>query len=391
LTDSLHDARSGDPEALTQALVRIPSVNPDLEPGGAGEGDISDFCATLLQEWGLDTEVREAAPGRPNVVARLEGDGPTLLLNGHLDTVGVASMTIDPFGGARRNGRIWGRGSCDMKGGVAALLSATHALAREGPRPNLIVALTADEENASVGMSRLVASGLTADCAVVCEPTELSVMPAHKGFVWLRVSFRGRAAHGSRPDLGIDAVRHAARYLVSLDAHGEDLLRAPAHPLLGHGSFHAGTIAGGSAASVYPESCVLVLERRTLPNEPRSDVIAPFEVALRALAGEEPGLDASIDVTLERPGSDVPRDTPFVGMLLDALRSEGCSPEVRGMSAWVDAAYLNGIGIPAVCFGPGSIEQAHTADEWIDADQIGSCASVLARFGRSLVTRGTEG
>ncbi len=381
-------ARSGDPVALARRLVAIPSVNPDLEGDGAGEAEIAAFCTGLLAGWGFDVSTREAVPGRPNVVARLRGTGPTLLLNGHLDTVGVAGMTVDPFAAELRDGRLWGRGSCDMKGGVAALLATARALvdAPVAERPNLVVALTADEENASVGMARLVEEGVTADLAVVCEPTELAVMPAHKGFVWIRALFRGRAAHGSRPELGIDAIRHAALYLTALEEHAAALRSGSAHPLLGHGSFHAGTIRGGAAASVYPESCELVLERRTLPTESVHDAVAPFQEALEALVTDHPEIDADLAVTLDRPGTEVAEDTPVVRGLLEALDEEGVAPAVRGMSAWVDAAYLNEAGIPAVCFGPGSIEQAHTADEWIDAEEIRVAAMVLSRFARALVT-----
>lgn len=383
---------SGDAVAIARRLVAIHSVNPDLESDGTGEAEIAAFCAELLEGWGFDVSSREAVPGRPNVVARLNGTGPALLLNGHLDTVGVAGMTIDPFGAELRDGRLWGRGSCDMKGGVAALLAASRALvdASVSERPSLVVALTADEENASVGMARLVEDGIAADLAVVCEPTELAVMPAHKGFVWIRALFQGRAAHGSRPELGIDAIRHAALYLTALEEHAAALRSGPAHPLLGHGSFHAGTIRGGAGASVYPESCELVLERRTLPAESVHDAVAPFREALETLVSDHPEIVADLAVTLDRPGTEVAADTPLVKGLLAALAEVGAPPEVRGMSAWVDAAYLNGAGIPAVCFGPGSIEQAHTADEWIDVEEIRVAADVLGRFARALVTNSDE-
>lgn len=383
---AMSEARAGDPVALARALVRTPSVNPALEDDGAGEGQVSEICAELLEGWGLATRMYEVAAGRPNVVAHLPGDGPTLLLNGHLDTVGVGGMTIEPFGATLRDGRLWGRGACDMKSGVAALMSATFRLSRASVRPNIVVALTADEENASLGMAELVGSGVSADFAIDCEPTELSVMPAHKGFAWLRARFHGRAAHGSRPELGIDAIRHAARFFTQLDAHAEELRQRPPHPLLGHASFHAGTIRGGAAASVYPDYCELVIERRTLPGEGVPDAVAPFKAVLAALEAEEPQLVADLEVILERPGTEVEQESPWVQALLTAVGEVGLERRVRGMSAWVDAAYLNEAGIPAVCFGPGSIEQAHTADEWVEVDQIHSCASVLERFALALVT-----
>ncbi|NJD20430.1 MAG: M20/M25/M40 family metallo-hydrolase [Gemmatimonadetes bacterium] len=301
-----------------------------------------------------------------------------------MDTVGVEGMTVPPFGGPVRDGILRGRGSCDMKGGIAALMAAAARLARVGPRPRLVVALTADEEHASLGMDALVRSGVAADLAVVCEPTSLQVMPAHKGFVWVRATFRGRAAHGSRPELGGDAIRHAGLYLAALDGCAAELLCRVPHPLLGHASFHAGTIRGGTAESVYPDACELVVERRTLPGEKTRDVVAEFQEVLQGLAGTEPVLAASLDVTLERPGTEVPVSSRLVQGLLEAGDAVGVPRPVTGMTAWVDAAFLNEAGIPAVCYGPGDIAQAHCADEWIEVAQISACADVLERFARTL-------
>lgn len=382
---STPDPSSGDPVALARALVAVPSVNPSLAPGGAGEGRIADLAAGWLRSWGLDTEVVEAAPGRPNVVARLDGDGPTLLLNGHLDTVGVEGMERPPFEAAVEGGRLWGRGACDMKAGIAAILATARRLAREGPRPRLVVALTADEEHASVGMDALVRSGVEADMAVVCEPTSLAVMPAHKGFVWVEAAFRGRAAHGSRPDRGVDAIRHAGLFLAALDGYEARLREGPSHPLLGPGSHHAGTIRGGTAESVYPERCTLVLERRTLPGETAEKVRRELQDVLGAVMAAHPEMDATLQVTLARPGTEVAREAPLVRGLLEACETVGRPRRVEGMTAWVDAAFLNEAGIPAVCFGPGDIAQAHAAVEWCPVDEIRLCADVLEAFARDLV------
>lgn len=378
-----------DPVALTRLLVSTPSVNPVLAPGGHGEAAMAELTARILGDWGLSVETHEVVPGRPNVVARLAGSGPTLLLNGHLDTVGVDGMTIDPFGAVVEGGRLRGRGSCDMKAGVAALMCAAGRLAAEGPRPNLMVVLTADEEHASIGMADFVTSmgpRPDIDFAVVCEPTELRVMPAHKGFVWLRATFRGHAAHGSRPEVGVDAIRHAGLYLAALDGYARELRDRPRHPLLGYGSFHAGTVRGGTAESVYPDHCVLLLERRTMPGETPEAVLAEFRSVLADLADREPGFDATIETTLARPGTEVDAGGPLVVGLLEAATAHGVPPVVEGMTAWVDAALLNEAGVPAVCFGPGSIEQAHTEDEWVDTGQIERCTDVLERFARSLAT-----
>jgi len=377
-------ARSGDAVSIARLLVAVPSVNPVLSPAGDGEGAIAGVVAELLEGWGFDVELQEVAPGRPNVTASLSSSGATtLLLNGHLDTVGVEGMTISPFSAQILGSRLLGRGSCDMKGGVAALLAASRRLALRGPRPNLVVLLTADEEHASLGMEAAVKHA-RADMAVVCEPTELTVMPAHKGFVWVRALFEGRAAHGSLPMEGIDAIRHAALFISELDRYAASLAARPAHPLLGSGSIHAGTITGGTAASVYPDRCEVQLECRTMPGIRPDSVLAELKEILEDVHGREPALRASLEVTLARPGTEVPPDSEVVRGLLEASRSHGLTPAVRGMTAWVDAAFLNEAGMPAVCFGPGSTAQAHTADEWIETAQIRQCADVLETFARSL-------
>ena len=378
--DALRDAEAGDALALARALVATPSVNPVLEAGGDGEDSIARLTEAWLQSWGFDVERTEVAPGRFNVVGSIGagGGGRTLILNGHLDTVGVQGMTVPPFDAEVRDGRLWGRGACDMKGGVASLLSASAALARGDLPGRLIVALTCDEEHASLGMAALVDSGVRADAAVVCEPTRLAVMPAHKGFVWIEAEFRGRAAHGSRPDEGVDAIEHAARYLVALNGLRETISAREPHPLLGHGSFHAGTIEGGSAPSVYPDRCKLVIERRTLPGESMDDVVKEFETALADLPGR--GGEARLTRGLTRPGTEVDIESELVRGLLGVQEALGRTPAVEGMTAWVDAAFLNETGVPAVCFGPGSIAEAHSADEWIEASEIEIAARVLEAF-----------
>jgi acetylornithine deacetylase len=378
--------------SLARALVQVPSVNPALEAGGDGEAAVAFLAADWLDGWGFAVRVEEIAPGRFNVLASHQGGdgevGPSLLFNGHLDTVGVANMTVPPFEGRVEAGRLIGRGACDMKGGVGALLAAAAALSATGHGGTLTVALTADEEYASLGMDAAVEGGLRADAAVVCEPTALAVMPAHKGFMWIDAAFRGRAAHGSRPDLGVDAARHAALYVAALDELAAELADRPAHPLLGHPSFHVGTIHGGSAPSVYPERCDLLLERRTLPEEDALEAEREFQSVLDSLARREPGLDATLTRGFHRPGTEVSADAPLVTGLLAAAAAEGVSGRVEGMSAWVDAALLNESGTPAVCFGPGSIALAHTANEWVPLHEVELCARILERFGGAFLGKG---
>jgi acetylornithine deacetylase len=231
-------------------------------------------------------------------------------------------------------------------------------------------------------MQRLVEDlEIRADAAVVAEPTSLAVMPAHKGFAWVEVTFGGRAAHGSRPEVGVDAIRHAAAFLQELDVLEVRLRSGDAHPLLGHGSFHVGTIQGGSAWSVYPDRCTVTLERRTIPGEPEDGFLGEVEEALARTRERVPELAAVARLDLVRPATEVPGDHTLVTGLLAEVRARGTGPaRVDGMTAWVDAAYLNRAGIPAVCFGPGSIAQAHAADEWIDEADIFEAADILSRF-----------
>lgn len=365
------EIQTGDPLALARALVATPSVNPELDPAGTGEAAVAELAADWLRAWGFAVELVDAAPGRPSVLARLErGPGRSLILNGHLDTVGVDGMTIDPFDPVVRDGRLWGRGSADMKGGVAAALAAGRDAASGDFNGTLIVALTADEEEQGRGARRLVEEGLTADGAVVCEPTGLDIMSAHKGFTWLELTFRGRAAHGSRPDRGVDAIRHAGLFLSRLDALEAALEEREPHPLLGAGSVHAGTIRGGTAPSVYPASCTLTLERRTLPGESAEAFRTEVEFVLGQLRSRVPALDTVQEVTLHRDGSEVPPDHPLVDAVADAARSAGVEPTTAGMTAWVEAVTFNAAGTPALCFGPGSIDAAHSADESVAVREI---------------------
>lgn len=381
---------SDDPVLLTAELVRTPSVNPSLEEGGTGEAGVADLAASWLASWGYDVEVPEVSPGRYNVVARRgRPGGPSLLLNGHLDTVGVAGMT-SPFSAEVRDGKLYGRGACDMKAGVAAALATASRLSGDDLDGELIIALTADEEHASLGMQALVATGIRADAAVVCEPTELRVMPAHKGFLWAEVRVQGRAAHGSRPEVGVDAIVHMGSVLGALEEEDARLARETDHGLLGPASIHAGTISGGAAASIYPDRCTLVLERRTLPGEGPEGLMRELESMVDRAKQNRPGLDVDVEGGLFRAGTEVDVADPWVQDLLRTCRDEGADAGIDGMSAWVDACFLNQAGTPALCYGPGSIAQAHGNVEWVETEQIVTCAAVLTAFARNFLSPGAS-
>lgn len=371
-----------DPVALTQALVRTPSVNPELEKGGAGEARVAALAAAWLADWGYEVAVDEPAPGRCNVLAKRGPEtGPSLLLSGHLDTVGVAGMAA-PFSGELSGGKIHGRGAADMKAGVGCILAAAAKLARARMGGRLVVALTADEEHAAIGMKALVDGGLRADAAVVCEPTGLAVMPAHKGFLWIDARVAGRAAHGSRPDVGVDAIVRAGHLLVALDDEAVRLAKETSHPLLGPASIHAGVVRGGTAPSVYAAECRLEIERRVLPGETREGVMAEVDRVVEAARRSRPGLDVRTKAGLFRAAAEVDAAAPLVQDLRRACARAGLPDRIEGMSAWVEAGLLNASGTPAVCFGPGSIAQAHAVEEWVAASEVRLGAQVLEDFAR---------
>jgi acetylornithine deacetylase len=303
------------------------------------------------------------------------------MLNGHLDTVQVDGMTHSPFGADLRDGRIWGRGSCDMKGGVAAMCAAAAQANAAGELGGeVIVTAVADEEWSSIGARDVVESGVRASAVVVTEPTRLTVARAHRGFVWVTITLRGRAAHGSRYDIGIDAIRHAGFLLTELDALERRELEHITHPLLGHASLHAGLIAGGTAMTAYPDKCVLRIERRTLPGETPEQVMAQFDAACAAVKAQHPSFSATVSRDVYRPPSDVPEDAEIVGALVAATARVDTRAAVTGVSYWADAAVFNGAGMPAVCYGPGDIALAHGAEEWIPVDEITRATAVLRHF-----------
>ncbi|MBB6099984.1 acetylornithine deacetylase [Deinobacterium chartae] len=361
---------------LLEELVRTDSVNPDLVPGGAGEDRIARLVAGYCREAGLEVELDQAAPGRSSVIAVLRGrgGGRSLMLNAHLDTVGVAGMTR-PFEPRLENGRLYGRGAYDMKGGLAACL-ITLLRARElDLRGDLILTAVADEENASLGMQSVLRR-IRADAAIVAEPTELEVCVAHKGFSWHRFTTFGHAAHGSRPDLGVDAIAHMGRLLGRLEALGTRLAQRPAHPLLGHASLHASLISGGQELSSYPERCTLEVERRTLPGEDPAEVEREFRALLDELHAADSAFRAELHTTLLREPFEVAPDAPIVQLLgRHAARLSGHTPAQVGSTFWMDAAFLSAAGIPTVVYGPCGAG-AHGLEEWVDLASLQRCADV---------------
>jgi len=351
---------------LTRQLVAIDSVNPDLIPGAAGEGAIARLVAEWCERAGLEVEVEEAAPGRPNVIAtaRGTGGGRSLLLNGHTDTVGVAGVEA-PFEPRLDGGRLYGRGAYDMKSGVAAILVAAARARGLRLRGDVVVTAVCDEEAGSIGTAA-VAANRTADAAIVAEPTELRLAIAHRGFVAFELETAGRAAHGSRPELGIDAIALMGHALVRLEELDRRLRAGQSHPLVDTGSLHASLIEGGQEYSSYPARCLLGGERRTIPGE----TVAHVEAELAELLGE---LDGQARVVFAREPFEIGADSELVGLV---RRHTGGSEPV-GVPYWADSALLAAAGIPTVLFGPLG-EGAHAEVEWVDLASVERCVELYA-------------
>lgn len=369
--------------SLLADLVAIDSVNPALVAGAHGEAAIAARIAGELRMLGMEVDVFDAAPGRPNVVGVLHGrhSGPALMFCGHTDTVGVTGMQR-PFSPDIRDGRLFGRGAQDMKGGLAAMIGAARLIVEEGglERGSLLVAAVADEEHASLGAEALVRRW-HADAAVVTEPTGLDVAIAHKGFQWVAIRTRGRAAHGSRPQDGRDAILRMGRVLVALEALNARFSERTAHPLLGLPSLHASTIEGGHELSTYPVHTWLQFERRTLPGEAANVAAREAEAILRHLRNEDPEFEAEAEAIFGREAYEVDAGHPLPGLLLDAASAAGCSSRLAGMTFWTDAAILGAAGIPSVLFGPGGAG-LHGTEEYVLLEDVRRCRDALAGLAR---------
>lgn len=368
---------------LTAALVGIDSRNPTLVPDAPGEHQAAFFLAGVLEDWGFRVELQEVVQGRFNLIARGGRADPlyrSIMLNGHLDVVGTDGMTHAPFSPTISDGFMYGRGSADMKSGIAAMCVAARDELARGISGELVLAFVVDEEFESLGTRALLASGVRTDAAIIGEPTRLALCPAHRGFVWVKLDFRGRAAHGSRYDIGLDAITHAALVIAELDRHQRQSLPNSTHPLLGRGSLHMSLISGGTGLSTYPDRCSVEMERRTLPGESEQTFLDEIRAAIATVGASNPDLHVDVSLTTAQKPSDVSPSEPVMKEMLDALRDERLPGRVEGLSAWTDAALLNEAGIPAICFGPGDIALAHSATEYVPVAEIETATRVMARF-----------
>ena len=365
-------------EKLLSDLVSINSINPDLVPGSPGEAEIAHYIADWLKSADLEVELVESVSGRPSVVgiARGAGGGKTLLLNGHMDTVGVAGMPgghqprID-----REVGRLYGRGGYDMKSGLAACMLAVAQAKKQNLRGDVIFTGVIDEEYASVGTFDL-AQRYRADGAIVAEFTELQLILAHRGFVWLEMETIGKAAHGSRPDLGIDAIVKMGKVLTEIEKLDQKLRSNPTHPLLGSGSLHASLIQGGQELSSYPERCLLSVERRTLPGETPEAVEGELLQIIEDLRRADPSFNAVVHRGIDRSPLETRADAEIVQAIQAAsVKVLNHPSQIAGVPFWTDAAVLSAAGVPSVLFGPSGMG-AHAVEEWVDLASVRTCAEV---------------
>jgi acetylornithine deacetylase/succinyl-diaminopimelate desuccinylase family protein len=372
---------------LLHDLVRLPSVNPmgrDVPADIAYEHRVTAYLEQFFRDLGVPYERQPAAPGRENIVARLERPGArrTLMFEAHQDTVPIDRMTIAPFGAAIADGKLYGRGSCDIKGGLAAMLTAFARLVREKPAGcgNVIMACTVDEEHTMLGVRELVRRGPRADFAVVAEPTQLNIVHAHKGIVRWALTSAGRSCHSSTPELGINAIYRMGHLLVALERFAQTLRQGTPDPLLGLGTLSVGRIEGGTSVNTVPEHCRIEIDRRLIPGE---DPRAAQEELMAFLR------DANAPATCESMGIEMPAlsahgSEEIQRLLGAAIDAERGSHIVHPVPYGTDAATLAAAGIPSVVFGPGDIARAHTCDEWVPLAEVEQAARILYRLACAL-------
>ncbi|MGD9347352.1 MAG: ArgE/DapE family deacylase [Candidatus Aminicenantes bacterium] len=367
---------------MLQKLVQIDSVNPGLVPGSPGELAIGAYIADVLRTIGLEPQIHEIEPGRVNVVAMLKGsgEGRSLMFNGHMDTVGVEGMD-EPFSGKIRDGRVYGRGAQDMKGSIAGMMAACKALIDADIRlkGDIVFAAVADEEYRSIGTEALVETVQT-DAAIVAEPTGLDVCLAHRGFGLFEFETRGRTAHGSRYQNGIDANIHMGRILMELDKLSQRLLKKPGHPLLGTPSLHVPVVKGGSEPFIYSDRCKISVERRTLPGESWEDIHKEMVSILSRLSSKDRNFQATVRTVLHRDAYEISPDAEIVKLVSEKAKEvRNRKPDHIGHDWWEDSALLAERGIETVIFGPKG-EGIHSHEEWVDIQSVVDLAEILARI-----------
>lgn len=368
---------------LLRELVRRPSVNPmgrDLQGPDLYEHRVADFVEEFFRGLGVRCERRQVAPLRDNVIAfsDIPSARATLLFEAHQDTVPIDQMTIDPFGARIENGRLFGRGACDIKGGMAAMLAAFARLVRERPQgaANVIMACTVDEEHTFIGVTHLMKSGVRADAAVVAEPTQLKIVHAHKGVIRWHIDARGRSCHSSSPERGENAIYRMGHLLTAIESYAGQLRASRVDPVLGPPTLSVGRIEGGTSVNTVPDRCRIEIDRRLITGEISESAPADLHAFLTASTGMTFPFETSAPwlrcPALSPAGSDV-----IVARLAEAIDAVQRAHEICAVPYGTDASTIAEYGVPAVVFGPGDIAQAHTCDEWVPLDEVESAAEIL--------------
>jgi acetylornithine deacetylase len=371
--------------SLLRDLVRLPSVNPmgrALPGADFHEHRVTAYLEDFFRGLGVPCERQTVAPQRDNIIARFDSPGArrTLVFEAHQDTVPTDHMTVEPFAAHVENGRLYGRGACDIKGGMAAMLAAFARVVRERPvgACSLVMACSVDEEHTFLGVQEMVNRGLRADMAVVAEPTSLRVVKAHKGVCRWQVTTAGRSCHSSTPELGVNAIYRMARLLVGIERYAADLRASRSDPLLGPPTLSVGRIEGGSSVNTVPDRCRIEIDRRMIPGDDAEEARRHFAETLKAGLADVPFECGPIWINCPALGPELSGElVTRLGHCIDAVVG---SHEVITVPYGTDASTLALAGIPSVVFGPGDIARAHTCDEWVPLDEVEQAADILYRL-----------
>ena len=374
---------------LLRDLVALPSVNPfraDIPADIVREHRVTAYLEDFFRSLGVPYERQPVAPERENIVARLTVPGAkrTLVLEAHQDTVPIDGMIIEPFGAKIEGNRLYGRGSCDIKGGMSAMLACFARLVREKPKGacNVVMACTVDEENTMLGVRELV-KHVQADFAVVAEPTNLNIVHAHKGVVRWNIVTAGRSGHSSSPEKGINAIYRMGRLLVAIEQYAAHLRTTITDPLLGPATLSVGCIGGGVSVNTVPDRCRIEIDRRVVGGEKPAD--APG--LLQTFLTEKAGIDFAFEMTAPwicEPALNPQGSEEIQKLLGAAIDAERGSHRVHSVPYGTDAATISWSGIPSVIFGPGDIAKAHTVDEWVPLDEVETASNILYRLACSI-------
>jgi acetylornithine deacetylase len=370
---------------LLAELISINSVNSAFGPEGAGEGKIGLFVADYLRKNKIPVERQEVLPGRFNVIGKWKGKASDrcLVFDAHLDTVSVQGMEIEPFKPEIRHNRMYGRGACDVKSGLAAMLVALKTVSRmDNPPPcSLWLLASIDEEHSFQGIRHFASQAPPAVAAVIAEPTLLDIIVSHKGILRWGIRTLGRQAHSSKPRLGVNAIVKMARLIRAFEEELNPLYYARTHPLLGPATFNVGLISGGIQVNLVPDRCEIQVDRRTLPGENSEQILAEFEAVMKKLVAEDPQFQAEMDPpALEDAALETSADSPIACCARQVCQEVLGHCELVGVPYATNASKLSQVGIPSIVLGPGNIDQAHTSVEYVELDQVGKAAEIYARI-----------